>query len=162
MWTGTRPPRYPLPPRRVVPSRRPQCGQQLVPYSRHRLARAFRTLTINLERRSGHPQAPPRPWPPPNASRSIPPSRYSWRWGSVRVAGCEAYWTSGTPLCPDRRQLFSMPREQSNELRTGEKEGRPKLQKPVRSRASDEGGHAREKRGSHTRENRHSPYKRPI
>ena len=115
LWTETPPPRYILPPRRVVPPRRPQCGQQLVPYPRHRLVRACRTIDIKPDRRSGSRAAHPRPWPPPNGSRSNPPSRNSRRSGSLIIAGGEEYLTSGTPVCRGRRQLFSMPRDQSNQ-----------------------------------------------
>jgi len=115
MWTGIRPSRYTLPPRRVVQPRRPHCGQQLVPCPRHRLVRACRTIDIKPDRRSGSRAAHPRPWPPPNGSRSTPPSWHSRRSGSLIVAGGEEYLTSGTPVCRDRRQLFSMPRDQSNQ-----------------------------------------------
>ena len=68
---------------------------------------------------------------------------------STRPQACHSTATAASSSqCPENRVT-------STELTTGEKKGRPTTQKPVRSRASDEGGNAREKRGSHTRENRH-------
>ena len=59
LWTGTQPPRYSLPSRRVGPPRRPQCGQQLVPYPQPRLVRAFQTIELNQESESRIPRGAP-------------------------------------------------------------------------------------------------------